>query len=300
MSRAYLRIDPQAYERKVIEQGYSLALFGAFMGLLVEAEHQPERGRFRDVPLLKAILGPGGVHVKELIARGDIVVLPTGRLYVDGWDEWQEGDWKVAERVGRIRGRKQDVTVDVTPDVTVPTVPPLGDALSERSGAVSGSGAERDERADLDAFLEVRFRIPTPAQRTFMDGYCQTFDATGPERAARLILSHPDDPIGALKEDLAAFRTRRKAEAQAQEAPKPKPRRSGLSPESQRIARLMREADEEREQERLERIVIGASPEETLAQLEARPDFAAIIGTPDGQALMEALKASDRRKERIS
>ena len=88
-----------------------------------------------------------------------------------------------------------------------------------------------------------------------MDGYCRTFDATGPDRAARLILSHPDDPIGALKDDLAAFRNKRKEEAQAQEAPKPRPRRSGLSPESQRIARLMREADDEREQELLERLV---------------------------------------------
>ncbi|MBU2110403.1 MAG: hypothetical protein KKE65_01975 [Actinobacteria bacterium] len=88
-----------------------------------------------------------------------------------------------------------------------------------------------------------------------MDGYCRTFDATGPERAARLILSHPDDPIGALKDDLAAFRNRRKEEAQASEEPKPKPKRSGLSPENQRISRLMREADDAREQERLERMV---------------------------------------------
>jgi hypothetical protein len=90
-----------------------------------------------------------------------------------------------------------------------------------------------------------------------MDGYVRTFDATGPERAARLILSHPDDPIGALKEDLAAFRAQRREQAEAQEEPKPKVRRSGLSPESQRIARLMREADEEREQQRLERMAVA-------------------------------------------
>ena len=47
------------------------------------------------------------------------------------------------------------------------------------------SKAEQDERPDLDAFLGTRFRLPTPNQRTFMDTYCQVFDQTGPERAAR-------------------------------------------------------------------------------------------------------------------
>jgi hypothetical protein len=71
-----------------------------------------------------------------------------------------------------------------------------------------------DGRRDLEAFLLVRHRAPTPAQRDFLDAYQRVFDATGPERAEKLILSHPDDPIGALKADLAAFRKER-AEAAA-------------------------------------------------------------------------------------
>jgi hypothetical protein len=81
------------------------------------------------------------------------------------------------------------------------------------------------ERADLEAYLAVRFRPPTPAQRTLMDAYCAVFDVTGPERAAALIYGNPADPIGALKADLDAFRKERAAAA----PPEPKPRRPSVS-----------------------------------------------------------------------
>jgi hypothetical protein len=97
----------------------------------------------------------------------------------------------------------------------------------------------RDDRPDVDAFLGTRFRLPTPAQRGFMDTYCQVFDLTGPERAARLIWSHPDDPIGALKEDLAAFREERRTEAVNSEVPKPRREKgSGMSKVGDEIAKL--------------------------------------------------------------
>jgi hypothetical protein len=72
-----------------------------------------------------------------------------------------------------------------------------------------------------------------------MDAYCQVFDVTGPERAARLIWEHSDDPIGALKEDLHAFREGRRAEAL--KADEPKPRRttgSGFTGVNAEIAKL--------------------------------------------------------------
>lgn len=85
--------------------------------------------------------------------------------------------------------------------------------------------APEKDRPDIEAFLAVRYKLPTDPQRALMDAYCRVFDETGPERAARLIYANPDDPIGALKADLAAFRAERKAEAEQQEAPKPAPRR---------------------------------------------------------------------------
>jgi len=177
-----------------------------------------------------------------------------GRIPVASWAQWYE----VAEqrRVRRQQaGRMGGLASGLSRTTDAQRLPkqPLTDAEPNQTNQTNQP--DHDARADLEAFLEVRFRVPTPAQRTFMDGYCRTFDATGPERAARLILSHPDDPIGALKDDLAAFRNRRKEEAAAQEEPKPKPRRSGLNGESLRIAQLFREQDEAREQERLERLV---------------------------------------------
>lgn len=107
MSRAYLRVDPMLYERKVVDQGYPLPLFAAFVGVLCLAEHQPQRGVFRNERVCKALLGSAGRLVGELITRGDLV-RRDGHLYVDGWDEWQEGDWKVGERVQMIRARHGD------------------------------------------------------------------------------------------------------------------------------------------------------------------------------------------------
>ena len=81
-----------------------------------------------------------------------------------------------------------------------------------------GAGTQPDDgRLDLEAFLIVRHRAPTPRQREFLDAYQSVFDATGPSRAERIILGHPDDPIGALKADLDAFRAERRAAADAAE-----------------------------------------------------------------------------------
>lgn len=84
-----------------------------------------------------------------------------------------------------------------------------------------------DGRADLEAFLVITRRAPTPRQRRLLDDVLDRRDMTGPEWAADVMFKHPDDPIGAVLEADKAYRAERIAEAQAQEAPKPKPRRSG-------------------------------------------------------------------------
>lgn len=102
MTRHYLRLDPAFDERK---ESYPDGPYAALIGTLCLAEAQPQRGRFRNQRYLTALLGRRGRHVPYLIEHGDLVRLDDGHLYVDGWDEWQEGDWKVAERVERIRNR---------------------------------------------------------------------------------------------------------------------------------------------------------------------------------------------------
>lgn len=117
--RSYFRVDPQMVEKK-LAAGYAPAQVGAFVMLLSQAEQQPQRGRFRSLGELRAAMdckveeaGKGAgmsKFVPFLLEQGDVVRLDDGRYYVDGWDEWQEGDWQVAERMRRVRERKNPGT----------------------------------------------------------------------------------------------------------------------------------------------------------------------------------------------
>lgn len=93
---------------------------------------------------------------------------------------------------------------------------------------------EWDGREDLEAFLLVTRHAPTPRQRKVLDGLLDRHDQLGPSWAANIILSNPDDPIGAVIEADKRWRAERIAEAQAAEKPKPTPRRPRSLPTSTR------------------------------------------------------------------
>lgn len=129
MPRAYLRIDPNIDQHP---DPLGMVL------LMCAAARQPERGRFRDRAVIVRAIGPA--RTKAMLTRQDIAALADGRLYVVGWDEWQEGDYTVGERMRRMRSRRNrgvpPVTVlpspgrnDVTTDArsTTPSVSTLGD-----------------------------------------------------------------------------------------------------------------------------------------------------------------------------
>lgn len=121
MTRAYLRLDPHLADRKAT---YPDGAFRAFVECLCFAVQQPERGYFRNEKLLRVMLEKRARWVPFLIEHDDLIRQPDGRIYLDGWKEWQEGDVTVPERMQRLRNRKQGVTDDVTPPVTSPTVSP--------------------------------------------------------------------------------------------------------------------------------------------------------------------------------
>lgn len=130
MPRAYFRTLPDLYERRAFGSDRhppnTPIQVAAFVGVLCFAEQQSPRGRFKSPQLLRALLaGPKGLgrmmaaQVPFLIEQGDLIVQPDGSLYVEGWDELQEGNWQVSERMARYRARKDAVTVGVTVPVTV-------------------------------------------------------------------------------------------------------------------------------------------------------------------------------------
>lgn len=115
MPRAYIRLDPGFDERK---EFYPDGAYAALIATFCLAEGQPQRGRFRSAEYLRRMLGRRGRWVKFLIDHRDVIEQPDGRLYVDGWDDWQEGDVTVPERMRRLRARRKRVTPSDTADVT--------------------------------------------------------------------------------------------------------------------------------------------------------------------------------------
>lgn len=91
-----------------------------------------------------------------------------------------------------------------------------------------------DDRPDLEAFLLVTRRAPSPKQRKVLDEIVMSHDVTGPQWAADMMLRHPDDPIGAVIEADQQWRAMRIEEAKSAERPKPAPRRPRGLPESTR------------------------------------------------------------------
>jgi hypothetical protein len=161
VTRAYIRLDPAFAERKA---DYPDGPHAALIDTFCLAELQPQRGRFRSLRYLAALLDKRGRHVPYLVEHGDIVVLEDGHVYVDGWDEWQEGDWKVGERVARVRSRQRIGVGNgpVTVGVTVENVRPHRLDLSDSAGA---GGALTKPRADsgtplVRAVFEEREGIP--------------------------------------------------------------------------------------------------------------------------------------------
>lgn len=108
LPRAYLRMSPD-----LDQHPDPLAMLKA----MCSAARQPTRGRFREPRVLERIVGKR--QFREMVQRGDLVPADPGPgVYLDGWDEWQEGDWTVAERMRRMRDRRKRKRT-VSP-VTVP------------------------------------------------------------------------------------------------------------------------------------------------------------------------------------
>ena len=118
LPRAYLRMSPD-----LDQHPDPLAMVKA----MCAAARQPTRGRFREPKVLERSVGRR--QYREMVQRGDVIPADPGPgVYLDGWDEWQEGDWTVAERMRRMRDRRKARRVS---RVTVPPSPSRNDVTTD-------------------------------------------------------------------------------------------------------------------------------------------------------------------------
>lgn len=262
MSRAYIRFSPKAFHEKVVIDGYPPGAFAAFAAVLCMAEEQPERGRFRSERLLRLLLDEPeeGVHVgwgkwvKYLLEHGDLVKQDRGVLYVVNWDEWQEGDFTVAERVARLRKKRKDATAAATDDVTVPRVITPSDGGGKPSAV--GRRPSADDRptdpieADaIDAYYRLTVSFPAGKVLTWLEDLIRSFgDAAVSDALAievgisddrRTLLSRTQDRLRAG--DHEAAKQREAADRAAAAASKAE---AETMPEEQRAANLARLRDQ--------------------------------------------------------
>jgi hypothetical protein len=267
--RAYLRYSPKTFHDKVVVAGYPPGAFAAFCALLCLGEEQPERGRFRSERLLRLLLDEPedgvkvgwGKWVKYLIDHGDLVRQDRGVLYIVGWDEWQEGDFTVAERVARLRKKRRDANAEVTEDVTAPvTDARLRQAVGGRPKAVGGrqsppptDDGEATEEADaIDAYYRLTVSFPAGKVLTWLEDLIRDFgnDAVSEALAIevgisddrRTLLSRTQDRLRAGDHQAAKEREARERAAAAAER-----QRAESMPEEQRAANLQRLGDMMRE-----------------------------------------------------
>ena len=96
LPKAYLRMDPD------IDQKHPDNL-AEYVRLVCVSARQRPRGRFANRTVMNVLFGRGTVN--QFFARGDVEE-QNGEIVTSGWDDWQEGDMTVAERVRRTRNKE--------------------------------------------------------------------------------------------------------------------------------------------------------------------------------------------------
>ena len=105
MPRAYIRLDPEFADRK---EGYPDGAFAALVMLICAAAEHSRRGVFKNERMVRVVLNRRSRWLKYLVEHGDVIAQADGTFYLDGWEEWQEGNWMVGERMARIRAKRRE------------------------------------------------------------------------------------------------------------------------------------------------------------------------------------------------
>jgi len=164
LPKAYLRIDPN------IDQTHAEPL--AMLRLLCAANRQTWRGRFKNRAVLEGLFGRA--MVRRMADRGDIEEGEFGRWYVTHWDEWQEGDHTVGDRMRRLRAsREASSTRKLTVTAPSPDSNPPSEASRRLGVKASTNGPPTPQRGRLTV------REPLLTKRQLV-----SWESFGPEWAA--------------------------------------------------------------------------------------------------------------------
>lgn len=154
LPKAYLRTDPNIDQHPDPE---------GMLLLMCAANRQPRRGRFDHRETIKKLFGRGRVGEQRAAKffkprrpgkTPDVVELPDGTFYLDGWDDWQEGDLTVGERQKRLRDRRRERYPAVTPPLLDRTPTPRRQALASGVGVneLPESSSSPEGTADDDGW----------------------------------------------------------------------------------------------------------------------------------------------------
>lgn len=223
--RKYVRVYHDDLIRDYPEVYDDDALLSAWLRLLVIADQMwptaPELPRsIKARPLAR------------LTASGLVMVLPRHRYRIRGLDAERTRRADAGRNAAAKRWHDKG-NADGNAD-PMPSRDETSKAEPSRAKSEQSARETEDGRADLEAFLVLTRRAPTPRQRRLLDEVLDRHDLTGPAWSADVMFKHPDDPIGAVIEADKAWRSERIAQAQAAESPKPIPRRLRGNPQTTR------------------------------------------------------------------
>ena len=163
LPKAYLRVDPNLDAHPDP---------GAIVMLMLWANRQPRRGRFKSLAVVEKLIGKK--RVRAAIDRGDLIEEAVGVLYLQGWDEWQEKDLDVASRMRILREKRRN---NVTPpSVTNPSPP---SEASRRQGVKAS-----EQRTDPPAVAVAAIPKPTVPEwnSEFADDFIAAYGGPPPKQ----------------------------------------------------------------------------------------------------------------------
>lgn len=144
LPRAYLRIDPNLDQHPDAD---------GMLRLICAANRQIPRGRFPGRDVLRRILGSAKrleafLRPRHAGKRADVLLQEDGSFYLDGWDEWNEGDLTVGDRMRRVREKR---AYSRNKAVTEPSPDRIADRnspseASRRLGGISTNSLSSPER----------------------------------------------------------------------------------------------------------------------------------------------------------